>query len=91
MARGSTRAVGSGRVAFSDVGAAVAMPSLQPFRPGSVHGWLAVASRGHDGVEREGRRCEDFRFAAAIVDEFAGRVGEANELGVWEYSRRAVA
>ena len=32
-----------------------------------------------------------FRLAAAVVDQFAGRVGETDELGVWENGRRAIA
>ena len=42
-------------------------------------------------LEREGRGREDFGLAAAIVDELASRVGEADELGFGEHRRRAVA
>jgi hypothetical protein len=84
-------AIRSCRVSRSSLGAAVAVAFLQPFRPGPVDGRLAVPSRGHDGVEREHRGRQDFRFATAIVNEFACRVGETDELGGWEYCRRAVA
>ena len=59
--------------------------------PGLVHRGRSVSRRGSDGVEREGRRGEDLRIAAAVVDEFAGGVGEADELGLREHGRRAVA
>ncbi len=40
-----------------------------------------VAGGFHDGIERQRRRGQKFRFAASVVDQLAGIVGNANEFG----------
>ncbi len=67
------------------------MLAAQPIRPGRVDIGPSVAGGFHHGPQRQGRGGHDLRLAAAVVDELAGGVGDADERGVGEYRRRAVA
>ena len=59
--------------------------------PGLVDCRLAVACGLDHRRKRELRRGEQFGLAAAIVDQFAGIVGEADEARMREHRGRAIA
>ena len=67
------------------------MAPAQPLGPGPVDRGLAVARGLDHGRQRQGRRGQQLRVAAAVVDQLARRVGDADEAGVGEHRRRAVA
>jgi hypothetical protein len=94
IARGWDLAVRAGRRAAATGGRggdALAVAAAHALEPGRVGVGRAVARGLHHRGEREIGRREQFHLAAAVVDQLAGIVGEADEARLRKHRRRSVA
>ena len=70
---------------------AVAVTFAQAVGPGLVDAAFTIAGGCDHGFQCKMRRGEQLRLTAAIVDQFAGAVGDPDEARIRKDGRRAVA